>query len=156
MTIRNITAADKEALKPMVFGLYEEDDLDTEMTDEIFDRNVYQALKNNESLRIVIFEANGKPAGYSMLMKQWAGDIGGWLLMIDELYVNKDFRGHGLATHFFDWLDKEYSNAVSMFYLETSRDNESARRLYRKMGFKESSFKSMYKTQQQYKQKNAS
>lgn len=137
----------------MVFGLYEEDDLDTEMTDDIFERNFKQALKGVDSLRIVVFEEGGQPAGYAMLMKQWSGDIGGWILLIDELYVNKQFRGQGMATRFFDWLDSEYSTQVNMFYLETSRNNEAARRLYRKIGFIESSLKSMYKPQPKYRKK---
>lgn len=156
MTIRDITQADKENLKPMVFGLYEEDDIDTHMTDEIFTRNFRQALKGNDSLRIVIFEVDGAPAGYSMIMKQWSGESGGWLLMIDELYVSKDFRGMGIATEYFDWLDSEYSDEVRMYYLETSRDNEGARRLYRKIGFVETSYKSMYKPQPHNRTKNAS
>lgn len=152
MTIRNINSNDKDDLRPMVFGLYEEDDLDTEMTEDVFSRNVAQALKGSESLRIVIFECDGRPAGYSMLMKQWSGETGGWILLVDELYVNKAYRGHGIATQFFDWLDSEYCGRVNMFYLETSRNNESARRLYRRVGFRESSLKSMYKPQPGYSQ----
>lgn len=146
LTIRDLQQSDKPELRKMVFGLYDEDDLEISMTEDIFERNFAQGLKGDDSFRIVLLETpSGDAAGYAMLMKQWSGEAGGWTLLLDELYVKAEYRGHGLGTKFLHWLDEQYADEVYTFYLETSKDNETARKLYRRVGFEESTYQTMQK-----------
>ncbi len=108
------------------------------VTYEAFDRHPDRG-------RIILFEAAGSLAGYAILVHFWSNEYGGIVLEIDELLVSRNFRGKGIATTFFQWLEKQNDDQVKGWALQVNRTNDAARRLYEKIGFKRSSSDYLYR-----------
>jgi GNAT superfamily N-acetyltransferase len=87
----------------------------------------------------VVLEVDGKVAGYALLIAYWSNELGGEVCVIDELYVEPAHRGSRHATRFLEALaarrEAWVENAVALI-LETTPDNERARRLYERVGFR--------------------
>ena len=52
---------------------------------------------------------------------------------IEEIYIDEECRGMGMATEFFDYLKSK--EGIARLRLEVESDNEGAKRLYERMGF---------------------
>ena len=67
----------------------------------------------------------------------------GRLLWLDELYIKPQFRGKGLGTEFFAFL--ENSDEYEYIRLEVEKENERAMKLYSSLGYKDAEYLSLYK-----------
>jgi GNAT superfamily N-acetyltransferase len=94
--------------------------------------------------RIVVFDQNQEIIGYAILVFFFSNEFCGDILEIDELVVDSQHRGSGVATKFFSWLAQEYPAAAALS-LQVSPENISAERLYARNGFKPSGNKHLLK-----------
>ena len=76
----------------------------------------------------------GKPCGFVLLSKTFSQEAGGISVTIEEIYIDEEYRGRGLATEFFDWLKS--IGEIQRLRIEVEDYNEGAKRLYERMGFK--------------------
>ena len=67
----------------------------------------------------------------------------GRVLWVDELYIRPQFRGLGLGTAFFKFL--EGCDGYDYIRLEVEKDNHKAMKLYTSLGFKDAEYTSLYK-----------
>lgn len=138
---RAATPADWDALKPLMLGLYQEDPSPYPVTLEKIERTLQQATQHPAQLQPIAFEATDAPAGdrligYALLVFYWSNEVGGTVIFIDELFITSPYRGQGIATQFFTWLEHTYTPAAHGFALETTPTNTRARALYEKLGFR--------------------
>ena len=52
---------------------------------------------------------------------------------IEEIYIDEEYRGRGMATQFFEYLKSK--EGIARLRIEVESDNEGAKRLYERMGF---------------------
>jgi len=87
----------------------------------------------------VVFEVDGRLAGYALLISFWSNEMGGEVCNIDELYVDERVRGRGLATELIEGLargeESLWRGQPVALALEVSAQNERARALYARLGF---------------------
>ncbi len=83
---------------------------------------------------IIAFDQRGKLVGYAILVNFWSNEFRGDIIEIDELLIEQEYRGQGIATEFFRWLESAERNCVG-YALQVSPSNQAAIELYRKSGF---------------------
>ena len=82
-----------------------------------------------------IIEAEGKRAGYALLAHTWSQEAGGEVLWIEEIFLLPEYRSRGLGKEFFAFLEANFAKKTKRFRLEVEKENESAVRFYKSLGF---------------------
>ena len=131
--IRKILPQDTPEVLKMLEDFYTSDAVSTNGSKEIYRANVENSLGQCPYLTCYIFEENGVIQGYSMVATGYCTEFGKPCIWIEDLYLKPRFRGQGIATVFFSFLQKAFPGHV--LRLEAEPDNEKAIRLYRKCGF---------------------
>lgn len=126
---------DADAVAALIFGLYREDHSIKEMSLDKIQRT-FDHLRAHPALgQVVVFDAGGEVAGYSILINFWSNEYGGNILYVDELYIRADHRGRGMGTAFLRRVAAgDFGPAVAL-QLEVTGGNLEARRLYERLGF---------------------
>ena len=120
----------------MILGLYTEDPSDKIVNVQKIERT-FEALFSDPSRgTIMIFEQGTEMVGYSILINFWSNEFGGNILIIDELFVKKEFRSQGIASHFIQHLVETKFNDSVALQLEVTPNNDRALALYKNLGFK--------------------
>ena len=119
----------------MMRELYEVDAHDLRVDPAAFPSTIDYLLDNPESGRIVLLTDGRVLHGYALLVSYWSNEWGGIVLLLDELFVDKEFRGRGIAKSFFKYLEQERPFGAVVVALEVSSHNTRARALYESMGF---------------------
>lgn len=136
LSFRDITAAHRDIVLPMVADFYRTDAVDHEVPVEIMERSFTAAADPNEPLlRGVLVEREGVVVGYVYLTFCYSAEVGGRCVFIEEIFLKEEFRGMGLGTEIMAWMEAEYPE-VRRFRLEVTQVNQSAIRLYEKSGYK--------------------
>lgn len=139
--IRRITPADRETYLQMAHDFYHSEAVLHAVPDEYFVRAFDEMMRSEDYLTCLIFEADGKTAGYALLVNTWSQEAGGRAVWIDEIYVLPEFQGRGMAKAFFAEL-KEIAPAAR-YRLEIEPDNARAEKLYRGVGFEELGYRQL-------------
>ena len=135
LTFRDITAADREIVLPMVADFYRTDAVDHKVPVEIMERSFAACADPDEPLlRGVLVLAGGEIAGYVYLTFCYSAEVGGRCVFIEEIFLKEKFRGRGLGKEIMAWMEGEYPE-VRRFRLEVTQVNKSAIRLYEKSGY---------------------
>lgn len=92
------------------------------------------AMDQSPFVRALIMEDEGKPMGYALLSFTYSNEVGGMVVLIEELYINEAYRGHGYGHRLIEFLEQEYPSA-KRFRLEVRKDNKNAIRLYKRLGY---------------------
>ncbi len=121
-------------LVEMALALYREDPGGT-MSSRQVAATVAFAAKHPEQLRIFIFADQDQVVGYSLAISMWSSEFGGLTIHVDEMYVRPGFRGLAWGQRFLEELPFWWPEPVVALSLETTVDNVSAERFYRRAGF---------------------
>ena len=70
-----------------------------------------------------------------MLVKSFSTEFGGECIWIEDVFIEKNFRGQGIGTQFMNFVKEKYHDKI--LRLETEHDNLKAVKLYKSCGFKE-------------------
>ena len=90
----------------------------------------------------VVAEKDGRIAGGLMVTFEWSDWRDRWFWWVQSVYILPDFRGRGIYRLLYDFV-REKARArqdVAGFRLYVERDNESARRVYQKLGMEKSHY----------------
>ena len=98
---------------------------------------LYAQLVNQPELgQGYIVENHGKPAGYIVLSYFFSFEFGGRMALLDELYIDASFRGHGLGKAALAHAQNVMNELeIVGYYLEVEPHNEVAKKLYLAQGF---------------------
>ncbi|MEG1448870.1 MAG: GNAT family N-acetyltransferase, partial [Oscillospiraceae bacterium] len=91
-----------------------------------------------------LIECNGEVAGYGLISLTFSGEVGGLVVLLEELYIKEEFQGKGLGTEYFSFIENLYKDA-KRFRLEVTKVNAGAIKLYTRLGYSEISYKQMIK-----------
>ena len=92
-----------------------------------------EMMRCDAYLRGYLFEDGGEVCGFALLSKTYSQEAGGVSVTIEEIYIDEDHRGKGLATEFFEFLKAQEN--IMRLRIEVEDANEGAKRLYGRMGF---------------------
>ena len=136
LTFRDITAADRDIVLPMVEAFYQTDAVDHPVDRAVMERSFRAAADPSEPLLRGVLVYDGEEiAGYVYLTFCYSAEVGGRCVFIEEIFLKESFRGRGLGREIMDWMEGEYPH-FRRFRLEVTQVNKSAIRLYEKSGYK--------------------
>jgi ribosomal protein S18 acetylase RimI-like enzyme len=90
--------------------------------------------------RALVYKIAGSAQAYAFLISFWSNEVGGQICFIDELFVMPEFRNRGISKELISALiagnhDFWPGERVALD-LEVTPDNQRARGLYTRLGFK--------------------
>ena len=128
------TENDYNDLEDMIFALYDEDPEGLPITGNKIIKTADESVSHPEKVRIIMIRSGGKNIGYGIIAFSWSNEYGGDAVVIDELFVRKEYRNQQAATSFIKHIIETYKNAV-LFEVETTPSNMDVLRIYEKSGF---------------------
>lgn len=131
--IREMREGDREAVTEMMRVFYSSPAVSTNGSEEIFKADIDGCVGENPFLEGYIFESEGEIQGYAMVAKSFSTEFGRPCMWIEDLYIKEKFRGLGLGSRFFEYIEKKYEGAI--FRLEVEEENKIATYVYKKAGF---------------------
>lgn len=135
LTFRDITAADRAVVLPMVEEFYHTDAVSHAVPTQIMERSFQAVVDPNEPLlRGVLVLEDGQPAGYIYVTICYSAEVGGRCIFIEEIFLKESCRGRGLGKAVMAWLEEQYPTA-RRFRLEVTDVNQSAIHLYQGSGY---------------------
>lgn len=135
MEIRKIIDADKEIVIDMMRRFYNSPAVITNGSEKIFAANVDACIKGSAYLEGYVFVVDEKVVGYGMIAKSFSTEFGDECIWIEDIFIEKIFRGKGFGTRFLNFVKEKYSD--KNLGLEVEIDNVKAVAAYKKFGFKE-------------------
>lgn len=141
--IRKMIKDDKSEIISMMTEFYASDVVSTNGSLEIFEKDFLQCIEENSCLLGFTFLYDETIVGYAMVAKSFSTEFAKQCLMLEDLYLKKDYRGKGFISKFFEKIEKEFTN--SLLKLEVEAENESAVNAYLKNGFKSLPYSEMIK-----------
>lgn len=133
--IRKMTASDRDIYIELATEFYNSPAVLHSIPTEYIENAFEEAVSSDKYLECYILEAqNGKVVGYALLINGYSQEAGGKVVWLDELYIRDEFRGKGLGGEFLGYLTKNVPAA--RIRLETEPENEGAKKLYERYGFK--------------------
>jgi GNAT superfamily N-acetyltransferase len=127
----------------MMRELYATDAPELNVNPEKFPATIDRLLEEPSRGRILLFMRDDALAGYALLIPYWSNEFGGIVVLVDELLVETDYRGQGIASAFFRFIERDRPFDAVALSLEVSPKNTRARDLYEGMGFAARHFQMM-------------
>lgn len=134
--LRPVTPADHDAFLALCREFYRSPAVLAPIPDEYIENTFRELCAPRPLAEAYFFIHDGRPVGYCLLASAFSNEAGGRVQWIEEIYVQPAHQGHGLGHEFFAYLEAHRAPDVKRFRLEVEPDNEAAKRLYQKMGFR--------------------
>lgn len=131
--IRNMNKQDKEEILEMMRVFYNSDAVYTNGSEEIFNEDIDNCINDNPYVEGFVFEKDNIIQGYAMIAKSFSTEFGKSCIWIEDLYIKDEYRGLGIGSSFFKFIEEKYPH--SLFRLEVEDYNTRAVNVYKKCGF---------------------
>ena len=135
MEIRKFIDADKNIVIDMMRRFYNSPAVITNGSEKIFAANFDACLNDSALIEGYVFVEGEKIIGYGMIAKSFSTEFGGECIWIEDIFIEKNFRGKGFGTRFLNFVREKYPD--KNLGLEVESDNVKAVAAYKKFGFKE-------------------
>ncbi len=142
-TIRAMQENDRNEVIEMMRVFYASPAVFSNGSDEIFISDFDNCIGNSPYLEGFIFENSGTVQGYAMIAKSFSTEFGKPCIWIEDIYIRDEFRGCGIGSRFFRYIEEKYTDVI--FRLEVEEENKRAVHVYRKSGFDELPYMEMKK-----------
>ena len=133
MIIRLMVEADKNVVLEMMRVFYASPAVLSNGSEEIFEIDIENCVNECPFLEGYIFEKDGDIFGYAMVAKSFSTEFGKPCIWIEDLYLKSEYRGHGIGSKFFAFIEMKYPNCI--LRLEVEEENERAIKVYSKCGY---------------------
>lgn len=140
MIFRDFNNQDKEAYLAMSKAFYDTNATIEDGNCEQFELTFKQVLRRSPYVRGIMLCQDDKIVGYALLGFFWCNGNESITILIDELYIKKEYRGQGYASAFFKWLEETYDLEEYSFTLDVNPRNEKAKHFYEKIGYKKTKY----------------
>ena len=135
INIRRLKQQDREIYVSMAEKFYSTDAVAKKVDSKHFYLAFDEIMKRDTYASAYILEYGDKVAGYVLLAKTYSQEAGGIVIWVEEIFVEENFRGKGIARAFFEFLLETKEPDVKRIRLEVEKENEGAVRLYKSIGF---------------------
>lgn len=133
--IRYMNESDRVLFLGLVDEFYHTTAVLHEVPKENFEHTFRQIVENNPFVRGIILEKDAKQAGYALLSLTYSNEVGGLVVLVEEIFVKPEFRSCGLGKELFEFIEQEFGSTAKRYRLEVTRNNTRAVELYKRMGY---------------------
>ena len=141
--IQSMAAEHSVAVYAMMKTFYASDAVHTNGSDTIFRGDIHACVSDNPFLEGFVFAEEGIVVGYAMIAKSFSTEFGRPCIWIEDIYLQPEIRGQGIAGRFFTFLEEHFPGTI--LRLEAEEENTGAVRAYRKAGFDVMPYLEMFK-----------
>ena len=131
--IRKMVRDDKNTIIDMMRVFYASPAVLSNGSEEIFEVDVENCVNDSPYLEGFVFEENGEIQGYGMIAKSFSTEFGKICIWIEDLYLKEKYRGEGIGSSFFTYLEENFPNTIMR--LEVEEENARAVAVYKKNGY---------------------
>ena len=131
--IEVMTKEHAEEVIEMMRTFYASPAVHTNGSEEIFQNDVRNCINDSPYLEGYVFIEDDRLLGYAMVAKSFSTEYGKPCIWIEDIYIKPEYRGRGLGSRFFSFIEAKYPEAL--LRLEVEEENERAVYVYRKNGF---------------------
>lgn len=131
--IRLMTSEDKSEIMEMMRTFYASPAVLSNGSEEIFNNDIDHCVGDSPYLEGYVFWQDGVRQGYAMIAKSFSTEFGKTCIWIEDLYLKPEYRGLGIGSSFFTYIEEKYLGCV--FRLEAEEENERAIHVYKKCGY---------------------
>ncbi|WP_458861885.1 GNAT family N-acetyltransferase [Acidaminobacterium chupaoyuni] len=140
--IREMTVKDYPIYHKMARRFYNSPAVLHQLPDEIYEKSFHEMVSGSPFIKGYLIEEGEETAGYMILSFTFSAEVGGMVVLVEELYLEDAFRGNGLGSKALDFVRKAYPDAAR-FRLEVTEENQGAIRLYERMGYQPLEYRQM-------------
>lgn len=131
--IRKMTESDRIAVVDMMRTFYHSPAVWTNGSEEIYNNDITACVTDNPYAEGFIFENEKEILGYGMIAKSFSTEFGKHCIWIEDLYLKEEYRGEGIGSSFFTYLEENFPNTIMR--LEVEEENARAVAVYKKNGY---------------------
>lgn len=131
--IRKMTADDRLSVIEMMRPFYASEYVSTNGSEEIFNTDIDACVSDSPYAEGYVFESNKAIQGYAMIAKSFSTEFGKPCIWIEDIYIKEEFRGEGIGSKFFEYIESEYPD--TLLRLEVENENKRALHVYERAGF---------------------
>jgi len=142
--IRDVTQEDRAKFLEMAEKFYSSKAVAHNIDRHLLETTFDTAVNKSSFLHALIIEDNDIPVGFALLSFSYATEVGGLVVLLEDLYISEACRGKGLGSKFMQFMEKEYP-AAKRFRLEVTKENRGAIDLYCRFGYKQLDYVQMVK-----------
>ena len=132
--IRDMMQEDKTIFMAMAKDFYSSKAVAHNIDVKIIETTFDTAINEPHRMRAYIIEDDDKPVGFALTSFYYATEIGGTVVLLEDLYLDETCRGKGFGSKFIEFMEKEYP-AAKRFHLEVAKENIRAIDLYKRLGY---------------------
>ena len=105
-------------------------------------RGVERGLQRHPEVQYFVAEADGTVVGQLMFTREWSDWRDGWMLWLQSVYVDRDFRRRGVFQRLLEQSVQVLMNDEDVVgvRLYVERENDSAIAVYRQLGFRDAGY----------------
>lgn len=133
ISIEFIKKENKNILMSYMQKLYSSDAVVHKINMETLENVFEEALSQNDNFLGFELYYNKKLAGVAFITKYFSTEVGGFTLQFEDIYIDDEYRGLGIATEYINYIIKLFD--VKRYRLEVMPNNINAIHLYKKLGF---------------------
>lgn len=141
--IENMTRAHTEQVFAMMQTFYASPAVHTNGSEDIFHSDIENCVNDSPYLEGFVFVEDGEVVGYAMIAKSFSTEFGRPCVWIEDLYLLSAYRGQGVGSRFFAFLEDKYP--ACLLRLEVEEENRRAVHVYQKNGFQKLPYMEMIK-----------
>lgn len=135
MKIRQLEQKDFDCVLAMMEVFYASDALLIHPDVETLKKTLTDAILAGPYLKGYGFEEEGELRGYGMVAMSYSTEVGGLCAWLEDIYVEKAYRGRGYGTAFLRFVAETYGPKVARLRLEAEPENEKAISVYQNAGY---------------------
>lgn len=144
--IRKMERQDKSTVMGMMRGFYDSPAVTYPVPDEVLSQDIEDCIGDCPYIEGYVFQEEDNLAGYAMIAKSYSTEFGGLCIWIEDLYIEAKYRGIGIGTQFFKYIEEAYRGKAVRYRLEVAADNENAIKVYEKNGYEKVGYVEMMKS----------
>ncbi|MGN0465804.1 MAG: GNAT family N-acetyltransferase [Lachnospiraceae bacterium] len=133
MIIREMKREDSKEVFEMMQVFYASPAVLSNGSEEIFRNDIENCVGDCPYLEGYVFVKEDEILGYGMLAKSFSTEFGKPCIWVEDLYMKPKYRGTGIGTKFFAYVEQKYPNHI--IRLEVEEENENAVSVYKKCGY---------------------
>ena len=122
--IEVMTKEHAEEVIEMMRTFYASPAVHTNGSEEIFQNDVRNCINDSPYLEGYVFIEDDRLLGYAMVAKSFSTEYGKPCIWIEDIYIKPEYRGRGLGSRFFSFIEAKYPEAL--LRLEVEEENERA------------------------------